>query len=208
MKLTKLHQLLVGLVVIILGLLLTNFFFLKDVKSSIERTTTEIEELNTKISVAKNIQNTANELQEQMTHLKAQLDRLKKVLPVEINKPKFQADVKRYANENGIEVIGAVSNKPLTDDVIIEHPFSYSAEGSYHDFGRFFAQLTNYPRIVNIKGLSLGKTKDSPRGAVAATFVVSVYSYREPTPEELKAQIEAKRAAASGGGKNKKGRRR
>lgn len=208
MKLTKLHQLLVGLVVVIVGLLLTNFFLLKDVKLSISQTKADIEELNTKISVAKNIQNTANELQEQMTHLKAQLDRLKKVLPVEINKPKFQADVKRYANENGIEVIGAISNKPLTDDVIIEHPFSYIAEGSYHDFGRFFAQLTNYPRIVNIKGLSLAKAEESPRGAVQGRFVVSVYSYREPTPEELKAQIEAKRAEASGRGKNKRGRRR
>lgn len=208
MKLTKLHQLLVGLVVVIVGLLLTNFFFLKDVKLSISQTKADIEELNTKISVAKNIQNTANELQEQMTHLKAQLDRLKKVLPVEINKPKFQADVKRYANENGIEVIGAISNKPLTDDVIIEHPFSYIAEGSYHDFGRFFAQLTNYPRIVNIKGLSLAKAQESPRGAVQGRFIVSVYSYREPTPEELKAQIEAKRAEASGRGQKKKGRRR
>nr|WP_243435986.1 type 4a pilus biogenesis protein PilO [Acanthopleuribacter pedis] len=185
----------------------TNFFFLKDVKLGIERAKADIEQLNTDISVAKNIQNTANELQEQMTHLRAQLDRLKKVLPVDINKPKFQADVKRYANENGIEIVGAVSNKPVIDDVIVEHPFAYEAEGSFHDFGRFFAQLTNYPRIVNIKGLSLSKSEEAARGAVAATFVVSVYSYREPTPEELKAQIEAKKAEASGG-KNKKRRGR
>lgn len=207
MKLTKLHQFLVGLVVIIVSLLLTNFFFLKDVKIGIESNKTQIEKLKTDISVAKNIQNTANELQEQMTHLRAQLDRLKKVLPVDINKPKFQADVKRYANENGVEITGAVSNRQVVDDVIVEHPFSYEAEGSYHDFGRFFAQLTNYPRIVNIKGLSLGKAEDGQRGAVAATFVISVYSYREPTPEELKAQIEAKKREASGG-KNKKRRGR
>ncbi|CAM2067941.1 Type 4a pilus biogenesis protein PilO [Sulfidibacter corallicola] len=207
MKLTKLQQALTGLGIIVLGLILTNWVFLKDIKTNITSTEKKISELEQDIRVAKNIQRSAAELQEQMNHLRAQLDRLKKVLPVDINKPKFQADVKRYANENGIEIVRATNNKPVTDDVIIEHPFSYEAWGSFHDFGRFFAQLTNYPRIVNIKGLSLGRPDDKENigYSVKATFIVSVFTYREPTPEELKAQIEEKRAAKSG--KNKKGKR-
>ena len=193
MKFNKLQQALIGLGVIILVGLVVEMIVLKDDKKSIKRTRDQISELEQKIRVAKAIQQTAEELQEQMNHLKAQLERLKKILPLEVNKPRFMSDVKRYANENGIEIVKVTNNMPVVDDVIVEHPMTYVSRGNYHDFGSFFAQLTNYPRIINVKGVSLVRDEKHPSYAVEGSFIVSVFTYKEPTEEELKAQIQAKK---------------
>ncbi len=208
MKLTKIQQLAVGLGVVVLALLLVQFVFLKGKKRSIASIQTKNEQLAKDIRVARAIEETINELREEMGHLRAQLDRLKAILPTEVNKPRFMADVKRYANENGIEIKQLSQNRPVVDDVIQEHPFTFVAGGGYHDFGMFFAQLSDYPQIVNIKGLQLDRGKDTGY-TVTSSFIVSIFTYREPTEEELKAQLAEEKAAKSGAGNrpNRRGRR-
>lgn len=199
----KAVQALVGVIMITLVGAFVHQFLLREDRHQIEATQADIEDLERKINVAKAIQKSANELEIQMQDLKKQLERLKRILPLEVNKPKFMADIKRIANENGIEIIEATNNKFVVDDVIVEHPFTYISRGNYHDFGNFFAQLSNYPQIVNIKGLYLERNKN-PSVAVQGSFIVSVYTYREPSDEELRQQIQAKKDER----KNKKNKKR
>lgn len=207
MKLTKLQQCVVGLGVLVLAYLMVDLVFLKGKKRTIASLQTKNEQLVKDIRVAKAIEETITELREEMTHLRAQLDRLKEILPTDVNKPKFMADVKRYANENGIEIKQLSQNKPVNNDVIQEHPFSFVAGGGYHDFGLFFAQLSDYPQIVNIKGLQLDRDRVSGF-PIKGSFLVSIFTYKEPTEEELKAQLAAKKAEKAGKKvPNRRGRR-
>jgi len=200
----KAVQALVGVIMITLVGAFVHQFLLREDRLQIEATKSDISELERKINVAKAIQKSANELEIQMQDLKKQLERLKRILPLEVNKPKFMADIKRIANENGIEIMEATNNKSVVDDVIVEHPFTYISRGNYHDFGNFFAQLSNYPQIVNIKGLNLERNQD-PSVAVRGSFIISVYTYREPTDEELRQQIQEKKNERKS--KNKKRKR-
>jgi type IV pilus assembly protein PilO len=188
------QQLVVGIALVLLAPLFVQFIVLKGTREDTRRANEQVADLQRKIQDAKLIQSIAQEMFQEMEHLSNQLDRLKKVLPVEVNKPKLMADIKRYANENGIEIIRLSNNAPEKRDVIIEHPFTYIARGSYHDFGSFFAQLTNYPYILNVKGLHLERLEDDPAYTVECAFILSVYTYDEPTEEELKEQIKAKKA--------------
>ncbi len=205
MKLNKLQQLAVGVALIAIALLLAHYVLLKDKHQNIINTKANCEKLEKDIRLAKAIQQTATELQEEMNHLTAQLDRLKKILPTSIPKPRFMADIKRYANENGVEITELSQNKPVVDDVIVEHPFTYRARGQYHDFGKFFAHLSDYPRIINIKGLHLSRAGFGDY-TVQGSFLVSVFTYKEPTEEELKKQVEEKRKSKKGK-KGKKGKK-
>jgi Tfp pilus assembly protein PilO len=208
MRLNKLQQAVAGIILILVTALLCKFVFFKSEQNNIISTEARITKLQQDINVAKAIQKSAAELQDEMIHLRAQLERLKKILPVTVNKPKFLADIKRYANENGIEILELTNNKPVPDDVIVEHPFSFRTRGNYHDYGFFFSQLTNYQRIVNVKGLRLFRADDPKEYAVDSYFLVSVYTYNEPTEAELKKQIEEKKKARLGKkGKKKRGRR-
>lgn len=193
MKLTKLQQLLVGAVIIAALILVGEFLLFSEKKSTIRRLQGQISELNFQIQEAKRIKRHAKDLETEMNNLMAQLDRLKKILPVEFNKPKFLQDIRRYANENALEVVNFSNNKPVVDDVIVEHPFTFFTLGTYHDLGKFFAKLSNYPRILNIKGLNIEKNTEHPPYSLKAKFLVSVFTYNEPTEEQLKAQIEAKK---------------
>jgi Tfp pilus assembly protein PilO len=207
-KLNKLQQAVAGIVLILLVGAITHFFILKGDYQLIRRTEENITKLKQDINVAKAIQKSAAELQDEMIHLKAQLDRLKKILPVTINQPKFLADLKRYANENGIEILSLINTKPIINDMIVEHPFGFKTRGNYHDFGYLFAQLTNYQRIINVKGLQLRRRPGAKDYSVEAWFVLSVFTYREPSEKELRAQIESKKKARKKASKKKKKRRK
>jgi Tfp pilus assembly protein PilO len=208
MRLNKLQQTVAGLILILVTYLLCQFVVFKSEQNNIVTIETNIVKLRQDIHVARAIQTTAAQLQSEMVHLKNQLERLKKILPVTVNKPKFLADIKRYANENGIEILELTNNKPVPDDVIVEHPFSFKTRGNYHDYGYFFSQLTNYQRIVNVKGLRLFRANDPKEYAVDSFFLVSVYTYNEPTEAELKKQIEEKKQARLNKGKKKRRGRR
>lgn len=198
MKLDKLQQLAVGIGVIIFAYAFVEFFLLKNDYALITRTEKKIEEHNRNIQKARAIQREATALQEQMKHLQDQLERLKKVLPLEVNKPRFIAEVRRYANENGIEIRKVSTNKVVQDDILYKHPFTYEAMGKYHDFGKFFAELSNYSKILNVSGLSLSKSDGEAGYPVVCSFIVTLFTYREPTPEELKKQLEAKKKEMGG----------
>ena len=199
MKFNKIQQLGIGIGIVALVTFVTYFVVLKDKRTQIDTLVAKNQTLEGDIRVARAIQQRVMELREEMGQLTAQLERLKDVLPTEVNKPKLMADVKRYANENGLEVIELSQNKPVIDDVIVEHPFTVKALGGYHDFGQFFANLSDYPRIINVKGLALNVPKDVQ--TVEGSFLVSVFTYKEPTAEELKAQIQAEKDRRSGKGK-------
>ena len=198
MKLNKLQQAVAGIIIIILTFVVAQFLIFKKDKQSIIRIDASIQKLEQDINVAKAIAKSAAELQDEMIHLKAQLDRLKKILPVEINKPKFLADVKRYANENGIEIIKLINNHPVTDDVIVEHPFTFETRGNFHDYGFFFGQLTNYQRIINVKGLFLNRRASAADYSANGYFILSVFTYKEPSQEELRQQVDAEKKSRSG----------
>lgn len=200
MKLNQVQQLLVGMVLILVAAIVGEMFLFKQKKQDIRNTQSQIDTLKGQIEDAERIRKHAAELEEEMNHLQAQLERLKKILPPDIHKPKFIQDLRRYANEHALEVVRSSTNKPVASDVVVEHPFTMHIQGGYHDLGSFFAKISNYPRIVNIKGLFVTVAAKNPKATgasspnpIQAEFVVSVYTYNEPTEAELKQQIEARK---------------
>ena len=105
MKFNKIQQLGIGIGIVALVTFVTYFVVLKDKRTQIDTLVAKNQTLEGDIRVARAIQQRVMELREEMGQLTAQLERLKDVLPTEVNKPKLMADVKRYANENGLEVI-------------------------------------------------------------------------------------------------------
>ncbi|MCB1042130.1 MAG: type 4a pilus biogenesis protein PilO [Acidobacteria bacterium] len=208
MKLTRIQQFGVGVAIVLIVIVLGELVFFKDTHARIEKLNKDIQELDLQIAEAKAIQKYAATLEEEMNHLKAQLERLKKILPVEVNKPKFLQDIRRYANEHGLEVETFSANNPVRDDVILEHPFTIFVRGNYHDLGNFFAKLSNYPRIINVKGLHVSKNKENPAYSLDSAFLLSIFTYQEPTEEELKKQVEAKKMERQGIDPNAKKKRK
>jgi len=210
MSLSKAQQAIFGALFVILAGIIAYYVVYADTIRMTEGLKTEINELDLKIGQAKRIKENAKLIEEEMLHLKDQLNKLKKILPVQINKPKFFQNIRRFANEQGLEVNVASASKELVDQEIVEHPFTFKVRGNFHDLGNFFAKLSNYPRIVNVKGLNISSNTENPAYSLDASFIVSVFTYKQPTDEELAAQIEAKRLERQGEDttKKKKSRRR
>ncbi|PIE02527.1 MAG: hypothetical protein CSA81_06855 [Acidobacteria bacterium] len=208
MTLTKVQQAIFGILIVILAGVLARFVVYADKVEMTEQVKKEIDDLDLAIGNAKRIRDSAKQIEEEMLHLKDQLNKLKKILPMNINKPKFFQDIRRIGNEQGLEIELAYQNKPYKDQEIVEHPFTFKVRGNYHDLGNFFAKLSNYPRIVNVKGLNIETNDKNPAYSLDSSFIVSVFTYHPPTDEELARQIEAKKLERQGGDKNQKGKKR
>ena len=62
-------------------------------------------------------------------------------------------------------------------------PVTFRANGGYHDFARFAAEVANLPRIVNLSNMTI-----SPRVDGALTLDATVRTYRYLDPGELASQ--------------------
>ena len=62
-------------------------------------------------------------------------------------------------------------------------PVTFRANGGYHDFARFAADVANLPRIVNLSNLTI-----TPKAEGALTLETTVRTYRYLDPVEVAAQ--------------------
>ncbi len=57
-------------------------------------------------------------------------------------------------------------------------PVTFRANGGYHDFARFAADVANLPRIVNLSNMTI---TPKPDGALALETTVRTYRYLDPS---------------------------
>jgi type IV pilus assembly protein PilO len=193
MSLNKLQQAIAAIVLVVFAGVMAYFFVFTSKREQTLTLRSQISDLEVKISKAKGFKENARQIQASLDNLKEQLATLKKILPASILEPKIFQTIKRYANEQGLEVTNLSASKPLATKDITEHPFTFAVRGNYHDLGSFFAKLSNYPQILNIKGLNIFDLEANAAYTLSSSFIVSVFTYQEPSEEDIKARIEAKR---------------
>ena len=69
-------------------------------------------------------------------------------------------------------------------------PVTFRANGGYHDFARFAADVANLPRIVNLSNMTI-----TPKAEGALTLETTVRTYRYLDPGEVAAQAKSTKEA-------------
>ncbi|MCX7641806.1 MAG: type 4a pilus biogenesis protein PilO [Elusimicrobiales bacterium] len=165
------------LILIIFGFLyiyLSYFWF--PISKNIKSLESKNKEMEKEISRAKNIITKYPDLQKKLLELQNQKESLKKKIPIDKNISDLFRIVKKLADKNSIYIDSIVPGDTVNENYYFRITYNLVIKGSYHDIGRFFAELSLQDRIIHIENLTM-----SGGDVSIASFVLVSYQYLEGT---------------------------
>src|SRR5687767_6307873 len=116
--------------------------------------------------------------QDQVSKLEERLESLRQVLPEEKDVADILRRIQGLATKSNLTIQRFQPGKVLQQKLYAEIPYKLQAEGTYHNLGFFFDQISKFPRIINVSEISI-KSKEPPEPGktilaecVATTFVL------------------------------------
>jgi type IV pilus assembly protein PilO len=117
----------------------------------------------------------------ELTQLQQEQRELLKALPKNAEIPTFLSNLQEQAELAGLEIVSLTIEAENPMELYIRIPVRIEVRGSYHTITKFFKNLSELPRIVNVENLSLSVEKadlgTSPR--MRARFVAATFRYRD-----------------------------
>jgi type IV pilus assembly protein PilO len=117
----------------------------------------------------------------ELTQLQQEQRDLLKALPKKAEIPTFLSNLQEQAELSGLEIVSLSIDAENPGELYIRIPVRIEVRGTYHSITKFFKNLSELPRIVNVEKLTLGVEKvehgSSPR--LRARFVAATFRYRE-----------------------------
>jgi type IV pilus assembly protein PilO len=121
----------------------------------------------------------------ELTQLQQEQRDLLKALPKKAEIPTFLSNIQEQAELAGLEIVSLTIDAENPQDLYIRIPVRIEVRGTYHAITKFFKNLSELPRIVNVENLALSiekaDTGTSPR--LRAKFVAATFRYRDQGPE-------------------------
>jgi type IV pilus assembly protein PilO len=122
----------------------------------------------------------------ELTQLQQEQRELLKALPKKAEIPTFLSNLQEQAELAGLEIVSLTIEAENPMDLYIRIPVRIEVRGTYHTITKFFKNLSELPRIVNVENLSLSVEKAelgvSPH--MRAKFVAATFRYRDAGGEE------------------------
>ena len=120
----------------------------------------------------------------ELTQLQQEQRELLKALPKKAEIPTFLSNIQEQAELAGLEIVSLTIDAENPLELYIRIPIRIEVRGTYHAVTKFFKNLSELPRIVNVENLALGIEKGEPGGSprLRASFVAAAFRYREQTP--------------------------
>jgi type IV pilus assembly protein PilO len=116
----------------------------------------------------------------ELTQLQQEQRDLLKALPKKAEIPTFLSNLQEQAELAGLEIVTLTIDAENPMELYIRIPVKITVRGTYHSITKFFKNLSELPRIVNVERLSMNIEKAeagaSPR--LRATFVAVTFRYR------------------------------
>lgn len=130
--------------------------------------------------------------------LRAELDRLQteqrellRALPKRAEIPSFLASVQEQGELVGLEVLNVEIGQEAPQDLYLRIPVKMEVRGTYHQIARFFRNVSELQRIVNVENLTLAPDKDKVVGIdlqgasppkLRARFVAATFRFNDKAP--------------------------
>jgi len=142
----------------------------------------QIDTVKAQINKGRMIQMRIDDFNRDIKELNESLSKLKLILPTKSEAGTFYSNLNRMANENHVNIIEIKQTAKRTNEVYIELPYNLKLRSKFHDIGHFFASLANYPKIINVRDMTMRQEKKGlGKYSVYVSCVASTFIYNEAT---------------------------
>ncbi len=162
------------------GILFGIFYFAyySNNQDEIKRMSRQVEGLEKEIRGLEKKKNKIKEMRAEVEAKKVVLEKLKEILPEEKEVSQNLRKIQSIINNANLNVQDWTARGEQPQKIYTEIPFSISLEGSYHNLGQFFDQLSKLKKIFTISNLSLKPISKMTRTyTIKASFTTSTYIF-------------------------------
>ena len=155
-------------------------FYVSEVQAEIALRETRLSGL--RADVAKGVATAAQlpQFQAQVAELQARLDNLKQVLPEEKDVADTLRRIQGLAAKSNLTIQRFQPGKVVQQKMYAEIPYKLEAEGTYHNLGAFFDQISKFPRIINVSEIAIrSKEPVEPGKTISAALVATTFVLQE-----------------------------
>ena len=116
----------------------------------------------------------------QVKELEQRLENLRQVLPEEKDVADILRRIQALAAKSNLTIQRFQPGKVVQQKLYAEIPYKLQAEGTYHNLGFFFDQVSRFPRIINISEIALkAKTPPETNATITADLVATTFVLQE-----------------------------
>lgn len=117
---------------------------------------------------------------EELKKLQEEQRELLKALPKKAEIPNFISNIQEQAELSGLEVLNLTIDNEVPEELYVKIPVRMEVRGGYHSLTKFFKNVSELRRIVNIENfaLSVERTEnDTGPPKMRARFVAATFRY-------------------------------
>jgi type IV pilus assembly protein PilO len=186
-KLTPAKKMAVTAAVIALAALINYQFFYSDAAARITSARAHEADLQDEMSSYQRRRGEYLAFRAELEDLQKEQRELLKALPKRAEIPSFLASVQEQAELVGLEVLNVEIGQEAAQDQYLRIPVKMEVRGSYHQIARFFRNVSELERIVNVENLSIVPDKDKAGGEgqgaappkLRAKFVAATFRFND-----------------------------
>jgi type IV pilus assembly protein PilO len=105
---------------------------------------------------------------------------LLKALPKKAEIPGFMANIQEQAELSGLEVLTLKIESEVPEELYVRIPVRMEVRGGYHSLSKFFKNVSELRRIVNIENLGLGVERTADEGPkLRVRFIAATFRYQD-----------------------------
>lgn len=200
-QLSKVQRILIFAGVLIAIICIFVFFLFKPKYQQISKLSKDLKALEQKLKVAKANAADLKKFQKKMQEAEAEFKTAMKQLPEKEEIPSLLTSISRSGQDVGLEFLLFEPKPEVRKEFYAEIPVAMQVIGGYHDLAVFFDKVSRLSRIVNIKNITMGRSKAGkgkngqlPQGDELSTSCTAVtYKFVEPAPQKPKKKTRGRR---------------
>jgi type IV pilus assembly protein PilO len=151
-------------------------FYVSEAQADITMRQTRLTSLRADIAKGVATAKQLPQFQTQVTELESRLESLRQVLPEEKDVADTLRRIQGLATKSNLAIQRFQPGKTVQQKLYAEIPYKLQAEGTYHNLGAFFDQISRFPRIINISEISIkAKSPVEPGRTITAECLATTF---------------------------------
>lgn len=168
---------------ILIGAVLFGFFYYlhySPTQESIVRIEKDIDGVEIKIRKAEREEGRLKQIKEEIASYELTLEELKTILPEKNEVSQIIKKIQSIISSARLKIGKFTKQKEIKKEIYVEVPYQISLEGTYHNLGVFFDQLSRLKKIFTVNNLNISPIKKKISDySIKTSFTASTYIYRE-----------------------------